>query len=212
MNRSLNFMWQKLSVLNFASAALIALLLGPLSGLAMPPFDLWWIFGFTFPILLLLVENVSLGRAFLFGWLYGFGYFLVVLHWIGFAFLVNAGTDLWMMPFAVGGLCAYLALFWGTGAALTRLIAERGYSAYWFAPLFFSAAEYLRGILLTGFPWGAPGLAADGMGAVSQLAYHMGMNGLTLLVLLWATAPLMFMKGQRGLAILVLATLPAAWV
>ncbi len=212
MNRSLNFVRQKFDVLNVATAALIALLSGALSGLAMPPFDMWWIFGLTFPILLLLVANVSLRRAFLFGWLYGFGYFLVVLHWIGFAFLVNAGTDLWMMPFAVGGLCAYLALFWGTGAALTRLITSRGYCAYWFAPICFSAMEYLRGILLTGFPWGAPGLAVDGMGAVSQLAYHVGMNGLTLLILLWASVPLMFIKGQRGLAILILATLPAVWI
>lgn len=212
MNRPFNFVRQKLDTLNFATAALLVILLGAVSGLAMPPFDLWWIFGLTFPILLLLVENVNLRRAFLFGWLYGFGYFVVVLHWIGFAFLVNAGTDLWMMPFAVGGLCAYLALYWGAGAALTRLISSRGYSAYWFAPMCFSAMEYLRGILLTGFPWGAPGLAVDGMGAVSQLAYHVGMNGLTLLILLWAAVPLIFLKQQRRLAILVLATLPMVWV
>lgn len=212
MNRPFNFVRQKLNTLNFATAALLVILLGAVSGLAMPPFDLWWIFGLTFPILLLLVEKVNLRRAFLFGWLYGFGYFVVVLHWIGFAFLVNAGTDLWMMPFAVGGLCAYLALYWGAGAALTRLISSRGYSAYWFAPMCFSAMEYLRGILLTGFPWGAPGLAVDGMGAVSQLAYHVGMNGLTLLILLWAAVPLIFLKQQRQLAILVLATLPMVWV
>ena len=212
MNRSLNLIRQKLSVLNVASAAVVAILLGALSGLAMPPFDLWWVFGFTFPILLLLTENVSLRRAFLSGWFYGFGYFLVVLHWIGFAFLVNAGTDLWMMPFAVGGLCAYLALFWGSAASLTRLITSRGYSVYWVAPICFSIMEYLRGILLTGFPWGAPGLAVDGMGAVSQLAYHVGMTGLTLLILLWASVPFMLLKQQTRLAILVLATLPLVWV
>ena len=211
MNRSLNFVQQKISLLNVATAALTTFLLGAVSGLAMPPFDLWWVFGLTFPILLLLIENPNWKRAFLLGWLYGFGYFLVVLHWIGFAFLVNAGTDLWMMPFAVGGLCAYLALYWGAAAALTKLITSRGYSAYWVAPVCFSIMEYLRGILLTGFPWGAPGLAVDGMGAVSQLAYHIGMTGLTLLILLWAAVPLIFLKQQKRLAILVLASLPVAW-
>ena len=211
MNRSFNFVQQKISLLNVATAALTTFLLGAVSGLAMPPFDLWWVFGLTFPILLLLIENPNWKRAFLLGWLYGFGYFLVVLHWIGFAFLVNAGTDLWMMPFAVGGLCAYLALYWGAAAALTKLITSRGYSAYWVAPICFSIMEYLRGILLTGFPWGAPGLAVDGMGAVSQLAYHIGMTGLTLLILLWAAVPLIFLKQQKRLAILVLASLPVAW-
>lgn len=211
MDHLLNFPRQKLSVLNTASTAVVTTLLGALSGLAMPPFDLWWIFGLTFPILLMVTENANLRRAFLFGWLFGFGYFLVVLHWIGFAFLVNAGTDLWMMPFAVGGLCAYLALFWGVATALTRFMTTRGCSAYWVAPICFSAMEYFRGILLTGFPWGAPGLAVDGMGAVSQLAYHVGMTGLTLLILLWALGPLMFIKGQKGLAFFVLATLPAVW-
>ena len=55
--------------------------------------------------------------AFRAGWLYGFGYFLAGLFWIGEAFLVEADKLGWLMPFAVTLLPAGLALFWGSAAA-----------------------------------------------------------------------------------------------
>ncbi|WP_346432288.1 hypothetical protein [Breoghania sp. L-A4] len=51
--------------------------------------------------------------AALVGWLFGFGYFLAGLWWIGGAFLVEAEDFGWMMPFAVLIMPAGLALFWG---------------------------------------------------------------------------------------------------
>ena len=45
------------------------------------------------------------------GWWFGLGYFVPGLYWIGYAFLVDASTFAWLMPFAVLGLPAYLALF-----------------------------------------------------------------------------------------------------
>ncbi len=212
MNGLLISVRQKVKLLGLAPKALICLFLGGISGLAMPPVDAWWIFGFTFPALLILTDGVSLRRSFLFGWLFGFGYFLAVLHWIGFAFLINAETDLWMMPFAVGGLSAVLAIYWGLGALFTRFLCARGFEVFIIAPLSFSAMEYLRGLLFTGFPWAVPGLAVDGMGGVSQLAYLIGMNGLTFVILMWAATPMCYLRGQKRSAMMVLAVLPVAWM
>ncbi|MDE2445117.1 MAG: apolipoprotein N-acyltransferase, partial [Alphaproteobacteria bacterium] len=189
----------------------LCVIAGAVSGLALPPFDQWWVFGFTVPLFLMVLETSSLKRAFWSGWLFGLGYFLVVLHWIGAAFFVNAAADLWMMPFAVGGLAAFLALYWGAGAFVTRLITERGVSIFWVAPPVFSVMEYLRGILFSGFPWGVPGLAVDGMGGLAQLASIVGMNGLTLLILMWAATPLLFFKGEKALGVALLLLLPLAW-
>ena len=36
------------------------------------------------------------------GWCFGFGYFVAGLYWIGYAFLVDAKTFGWLLPFAVG--------------------------------------------------------------------------------------------------------------
>jgi apolipoprotein N-acyltransferase len=211
MNHSLNFVRLKFNQLNPFVVSFVTFLLGALSGLAMPPYDVWWIFGFTFPALLVFIEKASLSRAVFLGWIFGFGYFLVALHWIGYAFFVNASADLWMMPFAVGGLAAFLATYWGLAAGLTRYFARKGYEAVLLAPVFFTAMEYLRGHLFSGFAWSAPGLAVDGMGSVSQLAYLVGMEGLTYLILLWAAAVFSLMQGKRFLPLLVLVLLPISW-
>jgi apolipoprotein N-acyltransferase len=211
MNHLLNFVRDNLNRLRPVSSSCLTFLLGALSGLGMPPYDFWWIFGFTFSALLFFIQKASLPRALLLGWLFGFGYFLVALHWIGYAFFVNAGTDLWMMPFAVGGLAAFLAIYWGLAAGLTRYFAARGFEPFLLAPVFFTVAEYLRGHLFSGFAWAAPGLAVDGMGSVSQLTYIIGMEGLTFLILLWAGAIFSLMRGNRLLPLLVLALLPISW-
>ena len=211
MNHSLNFVRQRLNRLNSVVVGFLTFLLGGLSGVAMPPYDLWWIFGITFPALLFFIEKAGLYRAFFLGWIFGFGYFLVVLHWIGYAFFVNAGTDLWMMPFAVGGLAAFLAIYWGLAAGLTRYFSAKGFEPFLLAPVFFTAMEYLRGHLFSGFAWAAPGLAVDGMGSVSQIAYLIGMEGLTFLILLWAAALFSLMRGQRLLPLVALVLLPVSW-
>ena len=56
------------------------------------------------------------------GWWFGFGYFVPGLYWIGYAFLVDAPTFAWLMPFAVLGLPAYLALFPAFGFGLARAV------------------------------------------------------------------------------------------
>lgn len=187
----------------------VCLALGAVSGLALPYFNAWWLLGATLPLFMMLLEN---GRNWFFkGWLFGFGYFLVALHWIGFAFFVDAKADLWMMPFAVGGLAAAAAVYWGLAAYAAKKMVERGFLLWLALPACLSAAEYLRGILFTGFPWAVPGLAVDGMGSVSQLASLVGMNGLTLLILLWAAMPLAFAQGYKKTAFITLLLLPLSW-
>ena len=47
------------------------------------------------------------------GWCFGFGYFVAGLYWVGYAFLVDAKTFGWLLPIAVAGLPAYLAIYTG---------------------------------------------------------------------------------------------------
>jgi apolipoprotein N-acyltransferase len=188
--------------------------LGAVLALALPPLGLWPVIFIALPLFLASLDNT---KPFLKGWLFGFGYFCVALHWIGFAFLVDAKTYLWMMPFAVGGLAAFLALYWGLAAKLTQLSARQfGVPPWIIFPCLLAFCELLRGRLFTGFAWAAPGLIADGMGGVLQTASMVGMTGLTLLILLWGAAALPLVVGQTRLlarlfSLLVLAGLPAAW-
>ncbi len=197
--------------------ALVVYVLGALSALAMPPTHMWWLLFVTVPLFLLRFGAVTtFAAAFREGWLFGFGYFCVALHWIGFAFLVDAKTYLWMMPFAVGGLAAVMAIYWGLATAAAHALKRYGFVAWLSFPMMLAIAEWLRGHLMTGFPWAVPGLAADGMGAVVQVASVIGMTGLTLTVLLWACSLVPLITDcswrHRAIALLLLMTLPACWV
>src|ERR1700727_2948177 len=109
----------------------IALLAGALSSLAMAPFNAWPILFVTFPVAVWQIDGAGAGRwrglpaAALTGWGVGLGYFWPGLYWIGYAFLVDADTFAWLLPFAILGLPAYLALFPALGFALARLFWTR---------------------------------------------------------------------------------------
>ena len=193
------------------------LLLGALSTLALAPVDAWWVVLLTVPLALSVLQPApkqKLWHSFWRGWCFGFGYFVAALHWIGFAFLVDVARDLWMMPIALGGLAAYLALYWGAAAALAGIAARRGIPFWLAAPVTFTALEWVRGHLLTGFPWADFGQAVDGMGGVAQLAAVIGMNGLTFLIWLWGAALLGLLSSfrkERIAAAIIVATLPLSY-
>lgn len=197
---------------------LLLILVGAAGALAMPPFDQWWILAPVFSLFIWAEAGRNSQRSlarFASGWFLGFGYFLAVLQWVGNAFFVDAQHDLWMMPFAVGGLSALLAVFWGLANLASFRLQRMGLAAFWTWPLCLGLAEYARGHVLTGFPWAVPGLAVDGMGGVAQAASLIGMNGLTFLVLAWALVPSVFILRLRNLfgpALVILALLPALWI
>ncbi|HRA93939.1 MAG TPA: apolipoprotein N-acyltransferase, partial [Aestuariivirga sp.] len=174
----------------------LALSAGMIAALSMPPHDLWPLLFIAIPVVLFMLEGKEREErlpSFFLGWCFGFGYFIVALHWIGFAFLVDAEAYLWMMPFAVGGLAAGMAVYWGLATFCVALSRREGLPVALVFAVSLAAFEYLRGVLFTGFPWAAPGLASDGMGAVAQTASLWGMPALTLLIVLWAaTWPFMW--------------------
>lgn len=197
--------------------AVFLLLAGALAGLAMPPFYSWPLLFIAFPVFVWILGDAPLGRAFVTGWLFGLGYFAACFYWIGIAFLVDAATYLWMMPFMVGALAGGMALYWGLAALATAALRQQGLARLIAFAIFLSIAEWLRGHLLTGFPWTAPGLAATGMGGLAQSASLIGMPGLTLLIALWASLPALLGFARRSrreviAACLLLALLPALWL
>jgi apolipoprotein N-acyltransferase len=195
----------------------LLLLAGAVAGLAMPPFDLWPLLFLAFPILIWSLAQLSRRQAFAYGWLFGLGYFITCFYWIGIAFLVDAKTYLWMMPFMVGGLAGGMALYWGLAALVTAMLRQQGLSRIITFAVLLAIAEWLRGHLLTGFPWTAPGLAVDGMGSFAQSASLFGMPSLTLLIVLWAALPALLglpsvRRREWTTALLILAVLPALWL
>jgi apolipoprotein N-acyltransferase len=185
--------------------AAIALIAGALSALAMAPFNAWPVLFLTFPVMVWLIDGAGAGRlrgvpaAAMAGWWFGLGYFVPGLYWIGYAFLVDAPTFAWLLPFAVLGLPAYLALFTAFGFALARLIWTRDSSRVLALAASLTVSEWLRGHVLTGFPWNAFGYALSEPLALAQTSSLIGLWGLTFLSVAIFASPAALIDGHsRG--------------
>ena len=155
----------------------LALISGIAAALAHPPFGiLAGLLGY--PLLMLLAERSGSTRgAFWMGWLAGFGYFGVGCWWVAEAFLVNP-DQAWMAPIAGSLLPAGIGLFWGAATALYRRFAPGGLVRVLFFPACFALLEWLRGHVLTGFPWNPAGASWAAGSAASQFAAVVGVYGL----------------------------------
>ncbi len=175
--------------------AAIAVAVGAGSALAFPPINAWPVLFISFPVLVLLLDGSAADRlggvlsAAAAGWCFGFGFFLAGLYWIGFAFLVDAQTFGWLMPFAVVALPAGLALFSALGLAMARLLWTRGAARILALAVSLTAAEWLRGHLFTGFPWNAYGYALTSPLALAQGSALVGLWGLTFLAVYVFASP-----------------------
>ncbi len=172
--------------------ALLALCAGLAVALAHPPFGvLPGLLGLA--LLLRLGDGAGprrpLASAFFRGWLAGLGYFALSVWWVTEAFLVDAAAHGWMAPFALIFLAGGLALFWGAGLLLYRLIAPQGPGRVLVFAGALALVEWLRGNILTGFPWNLVGEAWRAGGAPSQAAALVGAYGLTWLTLVLAASP-----------------------
>lgn len=173
----------------------IAFVAGALSVLAMAPFNAWPILFFTLPTLVWLIDGIggrgwsALGAAAAIGWWFGFGYFLAGLYWLGYAFLVDAQTFGWLLPFAVVGLPAVLAIYTALGVALARALWQRGALRVVALGVSLTAAEWLRGHAFTGFPWNAFGYALTTPLVLAQAASVLGIWGLTFIAIVVFTSP-----------------------
>lgn len=175
--------------------AAIACAAGALSVLALAPFNFWPILFLTFPIMVWMIDGAAAGRfggviaAFVAGWWFGFGYFLAGLYWIGHAFLVDAKTFGWLLPFAVTAMPAGLAIFTGFGFVLARITWTKGPWRILALAASLTVAEWLRGHILTGFPWNAYGYALTGPLVMAQAAALIGLWGLTFLAVAIFASP-----------------------
>jgi apolipoprotein N-acyltransferase len=119
------------------------------------------------------------------GWWFGFGYFIAGLYWLGFALLVDAASYAWFLPFAIIGVPAGLAIFTSFGVVLARLVWTRGALRVLALAAGLTAAEWLRGHVLTGFPWDTYGYALTGS---LWLAQASALGGIWMLTLIAVTA------------------------
>jgi apolipoprotein N-acyltransferase len=175
-----------------------AFLLGVLAAAALPPVDMTPVLILSFVGFVWLFDGAQRSReAFGIGWCFGLGFFVAGLYWLTAALFVDIARFWWLTPFALLGVPAILAISTG-GAALAaywtcRWLKWRGVSRALALAVFWCAAEWLRGHVLTGFPWNLMGYAWSGAFpgslAMLQVTSLVGIYGLSLVTVTAAVLP-----------------------
>ena len=132
--------------------------LGALTSLSLPPFNYLIInfitLGLFFAFLIKgLKENKNKKIYFLYGWLFGFGYFVTNLYWISISLTFDESFK-FLIPITLVLIPAFLALFYGIFSFLFFILKPRKIiSSFFLFSLIFGLVEFIRGSILTGFPW-----------------------------------------------------------
>lgn len=176
--------------------ALLSLLLGALAATGFAPLELWPVALICFALWLWLVHDAPTMRAALWrGWLFGVAHFTIGNNWIARAFTLQDAMPAWLGYPAVTMLAAYLAVFPMLAAGLMWRLASPcaagdrvtppGGSFVAVAGAAWIATEWLRGTMLTGYPWNPLGviwLPLPGVARIATLVGTYALSGLTVVV------------------------------
>jgi len=183
-----------------------AFLLGAAGVLSFAPFEWFWLApGLCLGLFLLLRSAANARHAFRLGWCFGLGLFLAGVSWVYVSLSIFGGMPWWLAGTATLLFCAFLALYPALAGALFKRWQPVG--AFWQALLFgalWMLSDWLRGWLLTGFPWLSLGYTQAAPSPLAGFAPLLGVYGLTLLT---ATLGALLSVWRLGVPILALALL-----
>ena len=134
------------------------IILGAASSLSLPPYNYLIINFFTFSaffIFLFKKSKITQSKKYFFfyGWLFGFGYFLSSLYWISIALTFDQNFK-FLIPITIILIPSFLGIFYGL-VTFCFIISKskKIVSSFLVFSLFFGVLEFIRGSILTGFPW-----------------------------------------------------------
>jgi len=193
---------------------LILLGLGALSSLSLPPFNFFLINFFTFSVFFIFLFkklNSQSNKSFFFfyGWLFGFGYFLTNTYWISISLTFDQDFN-FLIPITLIIIPAFLALFYGIISFIFNIFNFKNVtSAFFLFSLLFGLIEYIRGNILTGFPWNLIVYSfSENINFISFLSV-IGTYSFNLLVISFFTVPAIYImrKSKKEIVISILLLL-----
>ena len=184
------------------------IILGGCSSLSLPPLNYFWINFFTFSIFFIFllkrsVQNESKKSFFYYGWLFGFGYFSTNLYWITISLTFDKNLN-FLIPIALVVIPAFLGLFYALITLIFYIVNKKNIlSAFFLFSLLFGLIEFVRGIILTGFPWNLIVYSfSENLDFISIISI-IGTYSLNLIVISLFTVPALFIFRKSKKEIIV---------
>ena len=174
----------KLTLLVKDKKAWLALVAGLILTFGYAPYQIWPIAFFSIAAIIFCINPNITGKAHAksaakYGFIFGLGWFGAGISWVHVSIATFGGMPLIASLSLMALLCSYLALFPALAFwAATRFASgPKSMGALLIATI--AISEYLRGHLLTGFPWLSFGYTQTD-GPLRLLAPYIGEFGLTL--------------------------------
>ena len=179
-----------------------AVLLGALATAALPPVHIVPFLIIAFTGLYWLIEKCRWRAAFGTAWWFGLGHFTTGLYWFGHALMTEPDRYAALVVPAVVGVSSLLALFPALAAVSARACPNGiprivGFAAAWVL------CEWLRGWVLSGFPWNLVAYSWAFSEAMIQITALAGVWGLGLATVFAATAPATLAADRTGMRLWV---------
>lgn len=171
-----------LARLSFGAQLAVSFAAGAIASLAFAPHFLWpaYLIGIA-ALVALLDAGAGPRRAALLGGAFGIGHFALGLSWLAVAFEFQASMPTWLGWIAVVALAAALAVYSGLVLAVAAALWSRGPGRALVLAAAWALGEWLRGRLLSGFPWNTAAQIWADTPAVLQVASLAGGYGLSFL-------------------------------
>ena len=173
---------------------LFLIFLGGITSLSLPPFNYLMINFLTFSLIFIfLIKRSKIHQNkklfFLYGWLFGFGYFASSLYWISISltFDENFKSLITLTIFIIPG---FLSIFFGLISYMFIISkSEKIINSFLIFSLIFGVLEFLRGSILTGFPWNLIAYSFSNQTEILSITSVIGTYGFNLVCVSLFTSP-----------------------
>ena len=185
------------------------IILGMFTSLSLPPFNYLIINFLTFTLFFIFLvkkskQHQNIKLFFFYGWLFGLGYFISNLYWIAISLTFDQSLK-HLIPLTVILIPAFLAIFYGLISFFFVILKPKKLtSSFLFFCLIFGIIEFLRGVILTGFPWNLIAYSFSNHLEILSITSIIGTYGFNLVCISLFTCPSIFILRENRKDILLL--------
>jgi apolipoprotein N-acyltransferase len=173
------------------------IVLGIATSISLPPYNYLIVNFFTFSAFFIflfkkskIIQNKKI--FFFYGWLFGFGYFFSSLYWIAISLSFDQNFK-FLIPITIILIPVFLGIFFGLASyCFIILKSKKIVTSFFTFSLIFGILEFIRGSILTGFPWNLIAYSFSNHLEILSVTSIIGTYGFNLICISLFTSPAVF--------------------